>query len=175
LPRLQSSRCRKARHANDIPAFIDPGDASFACSAFDTNWYPVESFGRWLRGGEGKIAFGLEATVSGQVMLAIGFSTVPWLDESQLQISLNDRLFVAALTKGRHATVIFRTALESDAITIDFSVQGKIAAGPDPRVDLCYGVRWIGYANAEDPLGRLELLQEMLIEAGTFTLARPLR
>ena len=175
LPRLQPGRRCKAGHGNDISTFIDSGDAGLAYNAFDTNWYPVENFGRWLRGREGKIAFALESAVTGQVILAIGFSAVHWLGECQLQVALNDRLYIAAPPKGQHMTVIFRTTLESEAITIDFNVQGKITAGPDPRLDLSYGVRWIGYANAEDPLSRLELLEEMLMDSGSFTLAAPLR
>ena len=175
LHRLLAGDIRRSGHRHNISNFIDSGDANFAYGAFDTNWYPVEEFGRWLRGGEGRIVFALDKPITGEIVLAIGLCTVGWLGESKLQIAVNGQAFdPLALPAGQHQNILLRAQPESETITLDFSVHGTVQSGEDLRTDLCYGVRWVGYASIDDPIAHVQLIQGSLIDRGLFTQACPI-
>ena len=175
LPLLKSGVWRRVGHRNSMSEFIDSGDAAFAYAAFDTHWYPVEQFGRWLRGGWGRVTFSAGAGSIGPGVFAIELCAVGWLGDTKLAVTVNDKPFAPlALSPGKDQTVFLRVSSDSDAIALDFEALGVIARhDSDPRSDLCFGIKAIAYAKADDPLGRLSLLESLFISSGLAREAVP--
>jgi len=160
-PRLNAGFRQAFGHGGETGRFITSGAATIAHLAFVSGWYPLEDFGRWMRGKESKLEFLVEDTSEEPVFLVLDIKTVPWLKSTQLLITVNDvahELISPTADRSR----IFRLQATPDRgkVVVEFSAIGEVEAGNDPRKDLCFGLCALGYAKLSDLSSRVMLLEE---------------
>jgi glycosyltransferase involved in cell wall biosynthesis len=165
---LEPGRFHAVGHEDDRSKYINFGIGPVVHFLFDSHWYPVENFGRWLRGGYGSISFNVPASSRGTIRITLTLNTVPGYGENPLQIVVNNvqlKPFTPAADK--RTTITFEATAEQ-TVTIGFHVRGKINRSTEVREDLTIGLISIGYAGAEDFSARLSLLEEILSSRQSF-------
>lgn len=163
-PRLKPGIRYQFGHADNVSHFINSGAATVSHFSFIAGWYPVENFGRWARGPHASIEFLVEWTGDQPILVVIETSTVDWLRSTQLQITVNGVAYEPiTLVAGARKPVLLRATPTGGKVVLEFSPVGDIVAGSDPRKDLWFGLCSIGYANGNDVLSRV-----MLLEAYTY-------
>jgi glycosyltransferase involved in cell wall biosynthesis len=162
-PLLKAARRCRFGHGDDLASFIDSGDAGVVHFAFDTDWYPVEVFGRWMKGKDANVAFRVEYEEDEPILIVIEAHTVPWLQGTQLQISVNGVAYpVVQLRPGAKTVLRVHAVPLERRVLLEFRAVGEVSAGSDPRKDLWFGVGAVGYARLDDALARVMLLEELM-------------
>jgi glycosyltransferase involved in cell wall biosynthesis len=165
---LEPGRFHVVGHADDRSNYIHFGLGPVVHFLFDSHWYPVENFGRWLQGGYGSISFNVPESSRGTIRITLSLDTVAYYGENPLQIVVNNvQLKPVTPTAGQRTTITFDAAAEQ-TVTITFHVKGKFNIDTDVRKDLTIGLVSIGYAGAEDFAARLSLLEEILASRQSF-------
>lgn len=133
-PLLKASRMYRCGHSDDISQFIESGDASVVHLAFDTEWYPVENFGRWMRGRRAAVEFVVEQAIDEPILIMIETATVSWLHETQLQISINETNYpIVSLQPGSRRPLLLQAVPTTGKVLLEFCAVGEITPGTDAR------------------------------------------
>ena len=174
LPVLKPGRRYQFGHGNDFANFIDTGDSHVVTFGFDRQWYPVEDFGRWMKGGAARLEFCTEQTADGPLLIMLETTVVPWLRGTQLEVSVNGASCASIDLKASFGQLLLlETAALDGKVALAFRLLGPIAEGNDTRKDLCLGLRSLAYAPSSDLLARLSLFEELVISTQKVTRLRP--
>jgi glycosyltransferase involved in cell wall biosynthesis len=171
-PLLKATRICRFGHGDDLTSFIASGDAGVVHFAFDTDWYPVENFGRWMRGKRATLAFTADCEGDEPILIVIETHTVGWLEGTRLQLFVNEVSYPALrLRPGTKQALRVHAVPSERRVRLQFQAVGEIKGGPDPRKELWFGLGSLGYARHDDALGRVMLLEELMLgmaEAATL-------
>jgi glycosyltransferase involved in cell wall biosynthesis len=163
-PRLTPGRWYEFGHSDDMAAHAMAGHARVCHFAFDTNWYPIEAFGRWMRGRRASLQIAVRACGEGPATVVFEVCSAPWLEDVHLEVVANGRrLQTARLTPGGHQYIHFEAAPIDDIIEIELTVGGTSISGPDPRQDLAVGAVGLAYSTRSDLAARLEILERLAL------------
>jgi len=150
-------------HRDDISRFIESGDSAFVHFACDTGWDSVENFGRWMRGRSGTLEFAIGEGPDEPILVMIELVTVPWLGSTQLQVTVNSVDYpIVGLEPGIRRFLLLHATPENQRVALEFTGTGEIAAGPDARTYLWFGLGSVGYAPITDALARVMLLEQLV-------------
>ena len=177
-PLLKAGRICQFGHGDNLTRFIDSGDAGVVHFAFDTDWYPVENFGRWIKGKGATIAFRVDDEQDQPIVIAIETNTATWLSGTSLQLFINDIAYpVVPLRSGAKQALRVHAVPNGRKLLLEFRAVGEIHAdstGADPRKDVWLGVGSVGYARLDDALARVMLLEELLLGMSGVVSLKPL-
>lgn len=163
VPTLAPGRIHIVGHRDNASNYINVGLGPIVHFLFDSHWYPVENFGRWMTGGRGGLSFCVPALSQGLVRVVMTVCTTGWYDKWPVQIVASGKtLKTFEPQTGARTTVAFDADASSGKVTIGIYVRGKVQPGPDPRKDLCVGLVSLGYAGINDVSARLSLLEQMV-------------
>jgi glycosyltransferase involved in cell wall biosynthesis len=175
-PRATPGQMHRFGHHENIPEFLRSGDSAFVQFACDLSWDAVESFGRWMRGRSGRIAFASEARETAAILVMIEVFTVAGLEAVPLRIGVNGTNYpVIRVEAGARRFLLLHATADNGQVAVEFDVDGEIAAGIDEREYLWFGVASIGYAPGGDALARVMLLEEAMTGMSNLTTIKPLR
>ena len=159
---LEPGRIYKCGHEDRPNEFIHRGLGGAISFLFDRNWYPVENFGRWLKNQRGKITFKVVGPPDGDFIVYLELCAVAWFASNPVGLIVNGtKQEISGLRPDKQLYVKVPTKAKDGLITVSFRVAGQLAVGPDPRKDLCIGMRSLGYASNEDFLARQEILESI--------------
>jgi hypothetical protein len=164
IPLLKAGRKYHFGHKSSVTRFIESGDAKVVHFAFDTHWYPVENFGRWMKSPQAKVEFATEQSHDEPALIVLEVSTVPWVRSALIQITINEiHRYQVRLKSGAEQHIVLEAPALDCNLALEFAVIGEIDEGPDPRKDLFFGLCSISYAAASDVISRLTLLEDIII------------
>jgi glycosyltransferase involved in cell wall biosynthesis len=173
-PRAEPGHMYRLGHRDDISGFIASGDSAFVHFACDTSWDAVENFGRWMRGRNAAIEFATQKSEDKPILLMLEIFTVAWLDKMQLQLTINGTTYpLVKLAAGARRFLLLHVTPESGRVTVEFSAEGEIATGLDPRQYLWFGLGSVGYAPKADALARVMLLEDVMAGMSNMITLQP--
>ncbi|NPD68337.1 glycosyltransferase [Acetobacteraceae bacterium] len=135
------------------------------------NWYPPENFGAWMKGSSGNIRFATGLSAGRTAIIHLEFVTAANADQVKVVFSTSlqpaQELSVSA---SQSLSIRLRAVVEKTGdISIGLKTRGSYdAAMYYPRV-FCIGLVSVAFVDAEDLVGRAELLERVLIEHGQDT------
>ncbi len=176
-PVLESGKVHKNGHSNNRVRFIRKEGGKPIQFAFDSNWYPIETSQRWLRGNSGQVAFSVKSLDrSPAVVVMISYEVPPWIGQNRIEVFAGDEVLgTFDLEPSTQRRIMFTAPVVENTVRLRFEVRGEINRGDDPRPHLCFAVRAFGYAPVADALARVALLESSIVMAGGFSNLSPVR
>jgi glycosyltransferase involved in cell wall biosynthesis len=168
LPQIVPGRMYRIGNRNDTRDFIRSGDAEFVYSAFDTGWYPVENFGRWLRGRKGSLSFMPRAPVGSHLTIYAKLCRTPWSESMKLSLLLNGNGHDQISVDATGSTVVISFTLTTEVVELAFEATGDPGPHADPREDLCYGITAFGYSIEVDLPSRTSIVEQLMWDSPGF-------
>ena len=176
-----------AGYAPPLPAgrLLDVGSLAHPCEQadylqrplrlmFTGGWRPFDSGGAWIKDHLATLRFQSDCPPGSDVVLFLHFVTVPWVEGNHLTIRakeppatpLEDQRFAVRrkLRPGHQFWQTVRGAVLPDgAVEVTIRVDGPVRANPpdEPRA-LCIRLVNVGYAPADQPEARMEMMERVL-------------
>jgi hypothetical protein len=174
-PMLAPGKLHMVGHENDMSAYLSTGIGEFVHYIFDEHWHQIEDFGRWMAGRSASIQIGVRTGNGATLVVVLVLDCPPWADpELALRLAVNGQEFEPIRSQGQRTfRVACRTTCMDSWLTIGLKAAGPILSAEGDGRQLTFGIRALGYYDADSLAERLQMIEELTFLSGGVSMLRP--